>query len=676
MPRPAHRRRAAGRVSRGLVNGLLALAMVGAAGVILLTGERLDATRGWLHETWAALLDATPPFPAEPPPARPEAVLGTQGAPSAEAITALAQRVGVVTEPRALLLARAWNARYAGTGDGLEQAITAAERAVVRLPADPEALALLAELYAEAGRDPELRRSLAASAQALAPETSTTLAALAAVAWADSNLTAGHEAAMRCLRSQADEPLCQWWELRTEADGTPDSLAAWDTLMKRWPANHALLRDAAIHAASVDAPDAATRLKTARNVLREDARVRIAHAEWAHRHGDDTTAATLVRGLGAQAPAAVVIDLAAAALARGDVGAARGLLNKIDETALDTTVLTGAASMPRLRVVQAQMRYLVAAQQPGDARALEAAQAASRSATDLGRSAPAAVQVRVLTGILSRDFTTARTALDGVEPGGMTGRDLARLWLSGVALDVAQGVARSAGPSLDKAIAADPRLPEVHLWRARVALVGEDVGATLAALDQAIPAVDGTDARRDPGGLLLPVPCPVAEIRLGLERLVGSDVTRQARLARGLVLLDWLDEDADAALRGLRALGPDTWSADLHALHARLLLGRGDAAGALAAAEQAVGADPGRSEWRLVRARALVAMGRDSEALADLNPVKSSGKAGSLALSLEAEILERSRDDAGAQRAAAAAVRADPADQVARALAARLGVGG
>jgi Flp pilus assembly protein TadD len=574
-------------------------------------------------------------------------------APAADGpMAALKKRVGEVDEPRTLLLARAWESRLDGSRKGLDAAITSAERAVVRAPDDPEALALLAELYGEAGREPELREALLKKAEKLGPNLPAVVRAMALSEIAEGLDTDARALADGCLKSAPDDLGCREALLRS-TEGTGDvanTLYAYDELAKRWPANKHLPCRAAVVAARNDVARAEERVAAARKLVPDDRDVLAAAALLDFRNGDFDEAVAIAKGFGKDVPVDVALDAAALAVARGDSAGALQWL-AATEGAKD------GKDRAKLLTVQAK---LVAAM-GGDAAAVKAASAAAAQLDAANKTDPAGIEARGMAAALASDAQGAARAwslLDGNEEPGVA---RSRALLARARSEIASGHAPDAIRSTERAIAADPVDPDAHLWHLYALLAVQNAPGLRLALDQAVLDVDGSADRRTPLAPGLRVPPPGSDIAAALAKAAEGvpDIQNDQAWIRAVIAF----LEGDAATAGASLDG------DAHpGLAARLALARDDGAAALDAADRAAARQPGETGWQLARARALALLGRWKEADAALTIVRSGHPTGAGVHMVRAAIAKSKANTASVLEAAQAAVDADPWDLSARRL--------
>jgi tetratricopeptide (TPR) repeat protein len=567
------------------------------------------------------------PVPVAPPPA------------PAGALDALAARVGEVEEPRALLVARAWSARFAGD---LPAAVTAAERAVVRAPDDPEALGLLAELYVLADREPALAKELRARANEKGPHSAAASRATASIAFAQGRADAALAEAERCLQLAPDDVGCRAVHLAvTESGRDPANLLyAYDALARDWPANRELVRHAALLAARADAAGAEERLAAARKLFRDDAELAHADSRQRLRAGDLDGALALLGSPAADVSPEVALDAAGILVAKGDGAGARAWLDVLPEPG-------GADARARYRLLALQARILLAEADP--ARAADVAPAAVALA-ELGGKGAADLQARVIAARLGGPDV----AWAAPDPATEHRRDVARAWMARVALLVEKGRAPDALAAAEEAVKADPSDPAAHLWKARALMVAQNPKGAYDALRAAVARVDGQAARRSGVGGALPVPAPTAWI--GDADL---NLTTEAGFARRV--WTWLHGQTPA-------LDGGAGDPELHALRARVRLQQGDPAGALAEIDRASAAQPREAAWHVVRVQALVALGRWADAERSLETIRSAGVQTPIVHALRAQVAKARKSPAVALDAARAATAADPLDVEARRL--------
>ncbi|MDP2310469.1 MAG: hypothetical protein Q8P18_30910 [Pseudomonadota bacterium] len=605
----------------------------------------------------AAVAAPVPSAAAEvvPPPAAP--VVAAQ---PLDPIGELVKRVGPVESDGAALLAEARDARLLATPEGLLAAIGAGERAVAHAPQDPDALALLAGLLAEAGMAPQLRTALLVRAISLQKDAPAVHRAVAEDALARSDIDSARLSVDACLRVVPTDLGCRELHGRVieagsasikEAEAT-NLVYALDELTKAWPENRHLPRRAALLAARADLTGAEGRLAAERKRFPADPALQAASALLSFRNGAPTRARALLRRLEAP-PDALLVEAAGEAVGRGAPDEALALLARVQ-----------AAAMRRdARLYEAQARWLLA--RAGKGSAAEASAAAERvAALDPGH--PAVVQVRVALASLANDPTAAARAWEQLQTGGAQPVDIARAWVARAALNVAQHHPREALLEVESALQADGSAPEVHLWRAAAQASGQNGAAAVDALRAAITAIDGRHARRRTYGGALVLPADIPALRTALTTLLQDDPARRDDLALANAVLDWLGGDAAAASAALVPLVQRGADADALALDARLLLAAGQPKEALARMDQAVALRPREVAWQLVRAEALLALRKVGDAEVALASARS-GKVPVTTLQLlVGEVAAKKGDTAAALVARRAAVAADPTDLGAR----------
>jgi tetratricopeptide (TPR) repeat protein len=532
-------------------------------------------------------------------------------------IDALVARVGAVPEARHLLLGRAWTARYAGGKAALEEATQLAERAVARAEDDPAALALLAELYAEAGTEPVLRRALVARARTVGPSSADVKRAVAAVALADGKPQDAAAPLAECAPAPGVALACRWWRALALASAPAEQLQALDALAAEWPQNLEVGRRAALVAAALDAPTAPARVARAMRGIRKDRELESARAVLLFRDGDLA---------GGEAAAKAVPDPLPPGLAA--LAAQSAILRSTGKDALWWVGRAGADpsgsadDIFALRLAQAQAAWRDAA--AGSAGGVQAAMDSSAAVVALRRTDPMAAQVRAMAATLANSDSEATSAWERADPRGSSGRDVARALLSRAVWHDRRHQPMEAEGALDNALQADPYSPAVYLWRASLQLSRHNPGGAMEALSQAVRRVDGVDARRNPLGGALAVPGPWQELRQNLDTTVGQDATLggRARVARATAA--WLGGEPGTALADLAEELRDNDDADAWALAARCQLARGDAAAALAAIEKVTRVRPKEAAWQMLRAEALVELGQFDAAEGALGVVLSS----------------------------------------------------
>jgi len=582
---------------------------------------------------------ATPaPTPAEPHP-----------------FDALVARVGDVEEPRALLLAEAWAKRNAGGAEALAAAVVAAERAVVRAPGDVEALALLAFLYAESGAEPVLRKALVERAARAAPKAPAVLRAAARVAIADGAADSVPLAEDCLAAAPADLGCREVVAVARELAAVAPKLAeaenlvyAYDELARAWPENRHLPRRAALFAARTELVGAEARLAAEAKRTPKDAELLAARALLAFRAGTAREGRALLANVASPGDA-LLVEAAGEAVGRGAAAEALALVARVQRPT--------RASL----LYEAQARLLAA--RAGKGSPAEAMAAADRLAAVDGSGA-ATAQVRVLVALLAGDTAAAARAWDKLPPKDAPAVDLARAWLARSALDLSLGHPREALLGADTALQWDSSDPNAYLWRAAALVASQNGPGAVDALRAAVVHVDGSHARRRAYGSALPVPADTTKLRAELEAALARDPARQDALAVALAVVDWLAGDRERALAGLAPVTARGSDADAFALEARLLLASGQHERSLASADRALSLRPREVAWQVVRAEALLALGRAADAERAVALARSGAlPAASLHL-LTARIAAMKGDSAAALVARRAAAAADPTDLV------------
>lgn len=569
------------------------------------------------------LADAVRPAPPAPSAvAAPQAVAEVVLPPGPDSTMAqLAARVGEVLEPRALLLAAAWNARFRGGEGGITEAIPWAEKAAVRVP-DPETLGTLAMLYAEARLEPDLRLALLKRASQLNPDHVAVMRAQVAEAMTEGRRDDAVALATRCLQVDPKDTWCGVAAVELNRDLSPiDRMRAYDALAARsQPGVGILLRKCAISAISARAPDAARRVETALKSLPDDAELTGSKAVLALRSGDLKLAVATARKLGDKTPIRLRLDLAGHDIGAGDASSARAWLAPLaahEPDDLDERFW--------LHLHSAQADYLEALSSKG------AMQGAADSADSVLASRPhdaTAAQVRMLAALAAGDVQGARKAWGNADTHGLPGPDTAQLFLTAAELSLVGHVAREAMPQLESAQRADPVSPDVWLWTARIALEAQDPNMAVNAMRSAVTHVDGSAARRHPLAYALPRPADAAAVLSLLHKTLDGAAGQEKGLAVSLAAAEWLRGNDNAALEHVARLVQNGTDPEAMVLAARIRLANGQADAALPLAESAAAARPKEGEFALLRARCLHALGQDGEALKALEYVRGGAGVG------------------------------------------------
>lgn len=606
-----------------------------------MAAQRPDATADAM-----GLAPAAPAAPAE-------------GAPGAADLTMaeMVKRVGPVAEPRTLLLANAWRARFRGGASGIEEAITLAERAAVRVP-DAETLATLATFYAEADTQPELRVALLKRARNARPDHVAVLRAEVAEAVAESRLEDARASAVRCLVVDPRDTWCALNAIALTKDLTfAQRLDALDRLgAASQPGVAFVSREATKAAIRIGAPGADDRVRALLKLVPDDPEINGYRGVLALQSGDLDTAAATARKLGARAPARLRLDLAAHQIGAGDAASARAWL-----APLAAHEPSDAEERFWLHLHGAQADYLEAL---GSTDRMRGAADAAESVLAVRPHDPTAAQLRVLTALAIADLPSARKAWGGADLNGLPGPDAAQILLTGVDMDLLGGGAREAAPRLEAAREADPASPATWLWSARVALEVGDANAAVTALRTAVAAVDGSANHRNPLRYALPHPADDARIQAMLLASLEGAAGQEKGLAVGLGALAWLRGDAAGALAQVRRLVDDMSDGDAMILAARIHLDAGRPAVALPLAEAAAAGRPKESRFQVVRARCLAALGRDAEA----RKAMAYAKGGEPSAEYYVVLAGLATDAASRAESARAALELDPYSQRAVAL--------
>ncbi len=562
----------------------------------------------------------------------------------------LATRIGQVEEPRMLLLAQTWTARFRGDHAGMTEAVRCAERAAVRNP-DAETLGILAMLYAESATEPELRAAVLRRAKNLNPDHIAVHRADLATALVEGRIEDARAAASRCLQLDRRDTWCAAQAIDIADRQTDEQrMHAYDTLIASAQPNLGMLvRKATTAAVEAGADDAWPRVERALLMLPDNAELIGYRGVLALRSGDLKTAIATARKLGDEAPARLRLELAAHDIGAGNAKSARDWLAPM------------AAREPEdhddrfwLHLHGAQADYLEALRNPS---AMQGAADSAESVLVVRPTDPTAAQVRMLTALALDDLVAARRALANADMHEVPGPDAAQILLTAVDLDLRSKATREALPRLEQAQRADPLAPDVWLWTATAGLEAHDPSIAVEGLQAAVVHVDGTAARRNPLIYSLPRPADPARVTSLLHALLDGVAGQEDRLTLSLAVVDWLSGKPDAALAGIQGLVKEGTNPYALVLAARISLAKGNAAAALPWAEAAAGQRPKESGFQLLRAQCLHALGRDADARKALAYVSDSDLGAGYPLFLA----QMSRDDkAEATRQAKAALKLDP----------------
>ncbi len=600
----------------------------------------------------AAIADANvPPTPRVPGP-----------------VDSLVARIGPVSDPRTLLHARAWNSRFEGSALGLDAAIISAEHAVARLPDDASTLALLAELYAEADREPALVAALLTRARTVDRGSLAVLRALVASA-VRQGVPAETDAALQaCFALDARDLDCRYWAMVARGAGTDAAvtLAQWDELVTAWPANRSMVRHAALFAAREDLASAGPRLLGLRRQIKEDVGIESAYATILYRDGDLAAGEDVVRRLGGGVSEDLVVTAAQGALARGDVpGALKWLEGR---------TFTGEDAGRHAALVDAQSRWILG-NKAGGAAVDEARAAAVRLAEKRGTTMPI-LQARALIARLSGDAAGEAKLWALLDNRPTANRDDARVHLTHAWSDYERNQPREALSSCEFALRADAHSPAVYVWMGLVQIASHNPSGAFEAMRDAVRAVDGQDARRGDLGAALAPPVPTAELRDRFAELVGGDATLQSRGVFARATAAWLGGDDATALAEITPQIAKTEDAETMALAARIHLRRGNLPLASELAEKVARIRPKEAAYHLLHAQILVRQERWAEAEQAIGIVRSAGTPSALLYALSAEVARARGDKGAALIAAREAARFDPTDLDSRRLMRTIAVGG
>ncbi len=653
------------RPRRSLADYAASLGRV-AAGVVVAGG--VAAFGAWVYLNREALEEkvASTTLPsletASPADTKVEAKVDAapQARPEGSRVAELVARVGMVDEPRALLLARAWAERSKGGRAALDAAIVQAERAVARAPRDPESLGLLATLLAESGSDLDLARALVARCDAALPSAVACKRGHAALLLAKNEAAAAREIVSGCANEVDLE--CRAIYVNTALADTEhplEALGAVRKLAEAWPQNRELVRLVALLSTDVDIPEARTRVEAARKEIRDDPALESAYADLCLLDGEAKEGVAIAVALGDSAPPTLRVRAAAVAVDQGDVDRALALVGDIGS---GSGLAEGVVKEARL--VMAQARYLDARR---DASRIDAAKAASASLVELGRADPVVAQVRALIARLAGDASEESRAWSSMDTSLRKGAELARVLDTQVALGIqARQPVSDLVPLAEAARRADLSAPEPHLWLARAHLEGHNPAQAMDVLLGSIIQVDGQAARRRPGLSALSAGDPAKEVKALLESGVGNDATFGRTYHLALATIAWLGGDVPGARRALDAAGGIEDDPTAIALRARLKLASRDADGAVADLLHVVQQRPKQGEFLLALVSALVATRAYDEARTHIDSVSASPLTSAMVPNVRAEVRAHTGETEAAKRDFAEAIKRDPFDARAR----------
>ncbi len=572
----------------------------------------------------------------------------------------LVARVGPVEEPRALLVAQAWQEWEKGGRAAALAAVALAERAVARAPNDPEALGLLASLLVETGGDASTVRALADRCLSRHPDADGCARARAAVAVAESRLDDARAAVQACAgRGDLACRAVYVTAVARDAARPLEALGAVQKLSEVWPSNRELSRSIALLSSQLDVPEARSRVESARRDIKGDPDLEAAYAGLIILDGETRAGLSLALELGESCPPWLRVRAGAVAVAGNEPERAISLVGGVgDDPGVTDDVRRSA------RLVLAQARYMEAARDPTK---IEAAKAAVASLVELGRTDPVVAQVRARVAMLSADGAETARAWASMDNNLRTGAELSRVIATQVALGIAaKQPVSDLVPLAEQARRADLSAPEGHLWLARAHLEGHNPAQAIDVLLGAILQVDGQAARRRAGMAALAPGVPAKEVKAMLETGVGNDATFARAYQIALATTSWLGDDSAAALRALDAAGGIDDDPAAMALRARVKLSLGDAKGAAADWKRVVQQRPKQGEAWLGLVAALVEAGEHEEARSFLDNVSASPLSSTMVQNVRAEVRAHSGEVEAAKRDFVEATRRDPFDSRAR----------
>lgn len=573
-------------------------------------------------------------------------------------IRQLLTRVGEVEEPRTLLMAQAWVARTRPETGAMETALGLAERAVARAPDSPDALALLAEILADLGREPQLRAALIKVARSLAPNSVAWHRAAAASALADGKASDAAEHLAACLGAAPEDLPCQFLDLRlSAATNGPGALPGFDKLAAAWPENLRVDRSAAILAAQADAPDAVARVQRARSRVKVDADLDGATALLRFRDGAVTQARAMAAKIGERASIELALTAGEAAIV---AGAPADAIRWVERT--KDGVLSGPQS-DRAHLLLAQGRYL---QARSDASFEKDAREAAAELAKVDGASPASTQVRAL--IAGLGGKPPGDVWSGMEAKGADAIDVHRAWLGRASLALARGDIKDALTSAEQARIAAPHEAEAYLWGAAAAVAGADAGKAIELLQRGLLARDARSERRNPIGGALPIPADTGALQAQLDAALTARPSGKLDPAFATAAVAALAGDGKAALAAYPKPKAEHGAAGI-ALVARANLLTKNAAGAVAALNQAdasMAQEPGLATLRVEAA--LLAGASNGAATAAVATLLGTSPKDAYYHGLKAELARLAGDRAAARAEAEVASRADPRDSEARRL--------
>lgn len=644
-----------GRIVRALAGVSIAGAMAFGAYSVR------DKLPGWADQAGRVVA------PSADTPAAPAPVAVDPSQPPVDPLASIRKSEGVVDEPVGLLVARTIEAWARGGPEGLAAATAAARRAVARSTADADAVALLAVLSAIGGSEPGL--TLLAGQQAVALGGASSAGDLGRAALALNNADPGEAvlALRECVaRGDLVCRLVAADALAAAPRREAEAVAAFDSLATDWPEHADPPRAAALLAALADDPSADSRLA---RLSASDPFVVGARGVLEVRNGRMAEAAGIAERLGADSPPELTVAVARHHVQEGNAEKALALLAPLDIEKPRRT-----AQNIDIRLLVAQARWVAARDNP---EAVPAAKTAVARLIELDRNDPVVSQVRALVARLAGDKAEEARAWSSLNETMRSGPDLARVYMTQLALLNASGLpTNDLLPVAEKARAADPSDPHTHVWVVEVHLIGNNHGAAIEALKRAVADVDGQKSRRRTDLVALETGAPAKALRGRLDEAVGNEGRYATALPLVRATASWLAGDSAAARKTLGAAPNLESDADALALRARLYEELKDYDRAMADWDRVAAMRPKQSEFLLAALRSRVLAGELGSAgpLAEL--VRASKVNPALSAAMLAEFRAASGDRAGAIELLAKAVVADPLDLQSRARLRELRKGG
>ncbi len=578
--------------------------------------------------------------------------------PMPDRLASVAAAEGIVEEPLAFLAAQTLEAWAKGGPAGLAEALRIARRGVARSTTDPDAVALLAVLAAQTGTEPGLTLLAGQQAATWGGGGAASQLGRAALALGNADPLGAAAAVGDC--AGAGDLVCRLVAANALAAAPGrevQAIAAFDALAADWPEHLDPPRTAALIAASNDHPSAEARLATLSDT---DPFVAGARGVLEARNGHAEAATQIAADLLDAAPAELRIAVARIHVHQGNVEAALALV-----VPLDTEKPLRTPRSIEVRLLIAQARWLAARDHP---EAIPAARDAVARLVELGRSDPAVAQVRALVARTAGERAEEARAWTAMDETGRSGPDLARVYKTQLAL---MHEAKAPGSEMllvaEKARAADPSDPNVHVWLVEVQLLGHGHLVAIESLRRAVEEVDGQFDRRRLDLVTLETGAPAKSLRAHLEDELGNEGRFATSLPLARATCSWLAGDLAGARSALSAAPNPEDDAESLALRARLYEGQEQHERAMRDWDRVAAQRPKQGGFLLAALRAHVRAGQLGTAMPIAELVRASKVNPALGPAMLAEVQLASGDRAGAILLLEQALAADPLDLVSRA---------